>query len=425
MKMSPLGLELHASCSWSGSSPGMIRRRDVPLPGWLRAVAWERGSGRPRALPESLLGLPRGVCSWRERLGAETLAAVVDRERAIEVGVDLDAGSGVAASTGPGPELEETAVDLDGVVVLDGALVLEAADAVEVTLGRSRPPSGFEVRRGLREAGIVAREKPVEHALGLRQGARLGEAELDDQAILEGAEEPLDSSLRLWGMRTDPTDAEFLKGAPDLGGRGPALELLGQCERGAGIAVEDPMTVGVRRRGEAIAADELAEEQEVAVSILFQAEDAAEDLARRVIDGRVEDQTRPAIFEPGVVAAVHLDEETSLRHAVPAAAMAGRAAGAGAADALGAEQPLHGGTGEPQALALPEQVGEVVIVRAGIGGARQGKNSGPDGFREAPRGGAAAVPMGQGREALLAQAGQQSAEVAKRETQQHGGLRGR
>src|SRR3989304_5619424 len=97
------------------------------------------------------------------------------------------------------------------------------------------------------------------------------------------------------------------------------------------------------------------------------------------------------------------------------AAGGGGGAGAGAADALGAEQPLHGGTGEPQALALPEQVGEVVIVRAGIGGARQGKNSGPDGFREAPRGGAAAVPMGQGREALPAQAGQPAAEGAEGE----------
>lgn len=369
--------------------------------------------------------MPRGGCAWRERLGAETLAAVVHGERAIEVGVNLDAGTGVAASTGPGPELEEAPIELHGVITLDGALVLEAADAVEVFLGRSRPPGGVEVRRGLREAGIVAREKPVEHALGLGEGACLGEAELDDQAILEGAEEPLDPPFGLRGVGTDPPDAEFLKGATDLGGRGPALELLGQRERGAGIAVKDPMPVGVGGRGEAIAADELAEEQEVAVRILFQAEDPAEDPTRRVIDGRVEHETRPAIFEPGVVAAIHLDQESGLGHAVPAAAMARGAAGAGAADALGAEQPLHGGTGEPQALALPEQVGEVVIVRAGIGGARQGQHSGPDGFREAPRGGAAAVAMGEGREALLAPAGEEPAEVAKREAQQHGGLRGR
>jgi len=235
----------------------------------------------PPAPKESLLGPPRGVLSSREGLGSEALAPVIHSERAIEVGVDFDAGSGVAASARPGPELEEAPIELHGVIVLDGALVLEGADAVEVSPGRSRAPGGLGVRGGLRESGIVAREKPVEHALGLRERARLGEPELDDKAILEGAKEPLDPSLRLRGMRTDPADAEFLEGAPDLGGLGPALELLGQGERGAGIAVKDPVAVGVRRAGEAIAPDELAEEQEVAVGILLRAEDAAEDLAWR------------------------------------------------------------------------------------------------------------------------------------------------
>ncbi|MDQ7839757.1 MAG: hypothetical protein RDU83_01860 [bacterium] len=304
---------------------------------------------------------------------------------------------------------------MDGVIVLDGALVLEAADAVEVSLGRGRAPSGLGVRRGVSEASIVAWEKAIEHALGLRERARLGEAELDDQAILEGAKEPLDPPLGLWGMRTDPADAEFLEGASYLGGRGPALELLSQGEWGAGIAVEDPVAVGVGRSGEAIAPDDLAEEQEVAVGIFLQAEDAAEDLARGVIDGGVEHEARPAIFEPGVMAAVHLDEEAGLGHAFPAAAMAWGTAGTGAADPGRAEEPLHGLAGKPEALALPEQLGEVVIVHALIGGTGQGEDAVPDGLREAPRGGAAAVAMGEGSEALLAQAGQQPSERWRRE----------
>ena len=67
--------------------------------------------------------------SW-ERLGAQAPASVVNGKGAIEVGVDIDAGSGVAASTGPRLELEEAPIELHGVIVLDGALVLEAADAV-------------------------------------------------------------------------------------------------------------------------------------------------------------------------------------------------------------------------------------------------------------------------------------------------------
>jgi len=334
---------------------------------------------------ESLLGPSRGLCdpSW-ERLGAQALAAVIHSERAIQMCVDVDAGSGIAASTWPGPELEEAPVELHGVIVLDGALVLEGTDAVEVPQDRGRPPGGLGVRRGLREAGIVAWEKAVEHALGLGERARLGKAELDDQAILEGAKEPLDSSLGLGGMSTDPADAEFLEGASYLGGRGLALELLDQGERGAGIAVKDPVEVSVRRRGEAIAPDELAEEQEVAVGIFLQAEDAAEDLARGVIDGGVEHETRPTIFEPGVVAAIHLDKESGLGHAFTAAAMAGWAAGAGAADPGGAEEPLHGPTRYTQALALSQQLGKVVVVHARIGGAGQGEDAVPDGLCEAP-----------------------------------------
>ena len=366
----------------------------------------------PPALKGSLLGAPRGLCnpSW-ERLGGEALPAVIDSERAIQMCVDIDAGSGIAASAWPGPELEEAAVELHGVIVLDGALVLEGADAVEVPQDRGRPPGGLGVRGSLSETGIVAREKPVEHALGLGERARLGEAELADEAVLEGAKEPLDPPLGLRGMRADPADAEFLEGASYLGGRGPTLELLSQSERGAGIAVEDPVEVSVRRSGETIAADELAEEQEVAVGVLLQAEDAAEDLARGVIDGGVEHETRPTIFEPRVVAAIHLDKESGLGHAFPAAAMAWGTAGAGAADPGGAKQPLHGLAGKPEALALREQLGEVVVVHARIGGAGQGEDAVPDGLCEAPRGGAAAVAMGEGSEALLSPAGQQPTEV--------------
>jgi len=363
--------------------------RDDPPEGCTsRGVAARRclGAGRMRrALNESFLGPPRGLWGLvRERLGAQALAAVVDGQRAIEVGVDLDAGSGVAASTGPRPDLEEAPIELHRVIVLDGTLVLEAADAVEVCRSRCGAPRGVTVGRCLREAGIVAGEKPVEHALGLRERARLGETELDDEAILEGPKEPLDPTLGLRGMRTDPADAEFLEGAADLGRFGPALKLLGQGERGAGIAVEDPMAVGVGGAGHAIAAEELAEEQEVAVRVLFQAEDAAEDPARRVVDGGVEHQARAALFEPGVVAAVHLDKEAGLGHALTAATMAWGTAGAGTADPGGAQQPLHSLAGDPEAFARREQLGEVVIIHARIGGAGQGEDAVPDGLCKAP-----------------------------------------
>lgn len=389
----------------------MIHRRDGLRSGRLRAVAGQRGSGRSLVLQEARLGALRGRRPAWERLRTEALAPVVYSERAIQVGVNLDAGAGIAAAAWPGGELKETSVELHRVIVLDGARVLEGADAVKVSLSRSRSPGGLGVRRSVRKARVVAGEEPVEHALGLRERARLGETELGDEAILEGAEEPLDPTLRLRGMRTDPADAKFLKGAPDLSGCGPALELLGHGQRRAGIAVKDPVAVRVRRRGEPIATDEVAEEQEVAVGVLFQAEDPAEDPARRVIDGGVEDEPRPALFEPGVVTAVHLDEEPGLGHAVPAAAMAGWPAGAGAANPGCPEESLHRPTRQTQVLAFGEQFGEVVIIHAHIPGAGQREHPGPNLLGEAPGRGAAAVAMGESHETPLAQAGEEPTEV--------------
>lgn len=318
-----------------------------------------------------------------ECLHAEALAAVIRGERAIETRVDLDAQAGIAASTGSGLHLEEAPSKRHGVVVLDHALVLETTDAVEVCLGRRRSPRGRGVRGCMREVGVVAREEPVQDALRLREGTRVGEPEFDDQAILEGAEEPFDTALGFRGMGADPADAEFLEGAADLGRFGPTVQLLGQGERGAGITVKDPVAVRVGGTGQAVPPDELTEEQEVALGIFLQAEDPTEDFPGGVIDGSVQDEPRPAVFEPGVVAAVHLDQEAGLRHALAAAPMAGWAAGPGTANAGGAKQPLHGLAREAERLAVPQQFGEVMIVGARVSGAGEGEDAGPDSLRQA------------------------------------------
>jgi len=360
--------------------------------------------------------------SCGEQLDDEALPAVIDGERAIEVRMNVNAEAGVAAASGAGVKLEETTVQWHGVVVLDGALVLEAADAIEI--GRGGPPCRVRMRRGVREAGIVPREKPIEHALSLCHRAGLGQPELDHEAILKRAKEALDAPLGLRRMGTDPADAQFLERPADLSGLGSALELLGQGARGAGVAVKDPMPIGVGRSREAIAPDELAQEEEVAVGVLLETEDAPQHAAGGVIDGGQQHKPRAAVLQPGVVAAVQLDQEAGLRHALAAAAMAGRPAGTGTADPGGAKQPLHSLAGEAQALALPEELGEVVIIHAGVAGAGQREDPSPHRLGEAPGRGTAAVAMGESGKALLAKAREQAAKVAKREAQQQGSLLG-
>jgi hypothetical protein len=95
---------------------------------------------QPR-LRESIVRDPGGPVSLGPPLGAEALASVVNGERAIEEGVDIDPRARVTASARPGMHLKAAAVELHGVVMCDGASILETADAGEVW--RRRSPRGL------------------------------------------------------------------------------------------------------------------------------------------------------------------------------------------------------------------------------------------------------------------------------------------
>lgn len=176
-------------------SPRMIRCRDAWVSEWLPVIVRQEGIRIRSGLRESILGHPGGPWSMRKSLGVEMLPTVVDSERAVKEGVDLDARPSVAALVGSRTELEEASVELDGVIGRDCAAVLEAADAGEV--GGCWPPRGLRVGRGVGEAHIVARPEAVKDTLGVGERARLREAEFDDEAILEGAKKPFHASLAL------------------------------------------------------------------------------------------------------------------------------------------------------------------------------------------------------------------------------------
>ena len=210
--------------SWScddGLVPRMVRCRDAALSGGWRA------NGRERDLrAQRLLRAWGGVVVWWERLRGEAVAAIGDGDGAVQMGVDVDVQPGIAAAARAGMQLEEAAIELDGVVVLDGPVVLEAADAIEVRARRRRAPGRRGVRGRLGKARIVAGEKPVEDLLGLGERAGLGEAQFNHQAILKGAEEALDAAFGLRRVSGDPADAEFPEGPADLGLARGSAELL-------------------------------------------------------------------------------------------------------------------------------------------------------------------------------------------------------
>ncbi len=148
------------------------------------------------------LPVPRGVRRARVpgdalAAGRQTLAVIVDGERTIEVGADLDAGMSIAATAGAGVELKPPIADLHCVVVGDGARVLEAADAVQDLQRRRGAPRGRGIGGAMGEPCIVAGEKSREHALGIGKGPGLRQAEFGDEAILKGAKEAFDATFGL------------------------------------------------------------------------------------------------------------------------------------------------------------------------------------------------------------------------------------
>jgi len=353
-----------------------------------------------------------------EPLGGDGLSPIGDGEGAIQMGVEVDAEAGIAPAAGARGELEEVAIEWDGVIELDGAPVLEAADRVKIGARGGWAPGRRGMRGGLSEARIVAREKSGEHAGGLCKRARLGEAEFDHQAVLKGAEEALNPAFGLGRVGSNPGDAQFAESAPDLGLAWDAAELLVDGKRGAGIRAKDAVAIGVDGRREAIATDEVAQQEEVAVRIFLEAEDGPQHPAGGVIDGGEEDEAGAAVFEPGMMTPVELDEEPRLRHPLPAAAVAWRATRAGAADARRAEQAMHRGAGEADAVPLGQELGQMAIIAAPVAGPGQGEHPRTESRRHVSGGLATPIAMGQSGQALLTEPGEEPADVADREPQQ-------
>ena len=150
----------------------------------------------------------------------------------------------------------------------------------------------------------------------------------------------------------------------------------------------------------------------------MRAKHGAQDTASGIVDGGEEHEAGAAVLEPGMVTAIELDEEAGLRHALPAAAVARGAAGAGTANAGLPQQAVDCGAGEVNTFALRQEVGEMAIIAPSVAGAGQSEHARADRSGAASRGLVPTVPMGQGGQALLAYCGDESADMTDRESQQ-------
>ena len=345
---------------------------------------------------------------------------LADREPPIEVATYDDARLGIAGALSIGEELEVLRAERDGVVIGDGALMGDAADVVEIEGRREGSVGGPRLGGGARKARIVAWEEGLQDGIGLLQSTRPRETELTDKPILEGAPEPLDATLGLRGVSGDPRDAQLAQGAADLGEWARvAAELLVDGEGpGAGVIGDDAVPIAVEGDGDPAGADRLAEHDEVAGGIFLRPEDRRGDLVGRIVDRALEDETGPAPFEPVVVAAIPLEEQAGLGHAVAASAEAAPPARPGAGQTGSQQDAVDRRAREDDPVSLREFLGEVLVIEPGIGRARQPHDAALEGFGDAIGSGTAAVPMGQGGWAVPPERREQAPAVPERDAQE-------
>lgn len=156
------------------------------------------------------------------------------------------------------------------------------------------------------------------------------------QAVLERAEQPLDAPLGLRRVGRDRGDPQGREHVPELGRVSLARQLFLQrlflVDR-----TKDAMPVMVDRHRHAVAGHHLLKHLKVAVGVFLEPEDRPDERAGRVIDRGDDTQSRTTLLQPGVGTGIELEEETRLRHPLPALPMLWRAAGSWARHPTGAQ----------------------------------------------------------------------------------------
>src|SRR5258708_4242460 len=146
----------------------------------------------------------------------------------------------------------ELASEEGGVIGEDGpggddARVFETEERLGDEVGgpgtiRELRPSG-----GASKARVVASEESREEGVRRVRGGDAGETQFGHEAILQRAEDPLDTALRLGTGGGDPADPQFLQEASHLSGCPRPLKLLVEAPAAISPSVENTMPIPVRR----------------------------------------------------------------------------------------------------------------------------------------------------------------------------------
>ena len=184
------------------------------------------------------------------------------------------------------------------------------------------------------------------------------------------------------------------------------------------------MAVAVEGERDAAAPDDLLQQQEVAARVLDGAEEGVHGCAGRIVNGEQEGEARASLLEPGVVAAVDLEQHPLAGHPLTPDTVLGRPAPAGTRDAGPRQDPADGPTAHVQALVLPEQLGEVGVIRSRVAGGGEAHHGRGDVGRDGVVRTAPAVAVLQRRGSARTVGGEEPPRVSLADAQDLGGLRG-
>src|ERR1039457_1878402 len=325
---------------------------------------------------------------WRSQGVLQANVAVVERDAPVESLVEVYFGPRKAEALSLLRDLEALAFPLHDVVVADHALVDEAADTVEIF--GSRTPRRLHFTGAAGEAAVVVGEKEAEHGVGGVQIAGLSQTKLAAQAILEHAREAFDAAFGLRAAGGDEGDAELIESAAELGGLTLSGELFFHRPEVV-VADEDATVIAVEGERDATAAQQLAEQEEIAGGGFGGKELGGEDFTGGIVLQAEGGESRAAAFEPIMRGAIELHQFALARGTQAALAMSGSAAFARRADAGLTQESAEGFAAEGEALDLTKFFAEVVIVEAGIGRAGQAEGRLADGGRQTTGAGPSAV----------------------------------
>ena len=266
-------------------------------------------------------------------------------------------------------------LELDRVVPGDLARVLEAEDPLQED-GRVQGTIGCLGQLGRHtELLVEPGQEFLQHSVGLINGDGSRQPEFADQPVLEGAGHAFHPALGLWRTGKDLFNAQFLHGPGKMGwthGLGYMPGLSGK--------LEDPVAIAIESQGGLIAADDPLHQQEVAPGVLIGLEDGARHRAGSIIHRQQQGEPRPPLFQPGVMAAVDLQQHALLGHPLPPYPVFGGTVPPGAGQTVAVQETAHRLATQVNTFPVRQHLAQVAVVEAGVLPAGQDDHGGGNVF---------------------------------------------